>query len=582
VNNIWAVATVVIKELYRRKDFYVLFILTAVLTLLAGSVNFFNDDRIVRYVKEICLLLIWIASLVVAITMAARHIPMERESRTIFPLLAKPITRTEVLLGKFLGCWLACWLALALFYLFFGVICLTREKEWLILNYVQAMLLHGFMLGIVTALALLGSLIFAAPSSTTTILLIVCTSILLVGRHLNKVAVQQPEPQQTLLTAVYYRHSAPRALRRARPHHPQLAAGPVGRLPRRHALRIGLHRLLSRRGLPGLPPKGADVKWPAPALPLLALGAAFTLAAQVEPWYQTWAGTTTRQGNALQVLLGDSRRMFANHFFVKADAYFHSGYYPSVFDNREAFHTAHMAADAGAVEEQNTGDEHAFLGESQDWIDNFGRRFFPSVHTHLDEGGAAGHHPGDGHDHAHEPTSDEVREILPWLRMSVELDPHRVESYVVAAYWLRERMHRVEEAEQFLRDGLRANPHSYEILYELGRLAFDSRGDNAARPHHALTWPPAAGSSRRTPSPRANATCLCCAISCPTGRCWRSRKDTSPRRSVCLEVPVSRCPMASPSSISASSGCARSWPTRPPAPNRANCSPRAACAALLR
>lgn len=204
MNNIWAVATVVIKELYRRKDFYVLFILTAVLTLVAGSVNFFNDDRIVRYVKEVCLLLIWIASLVVAITMAARHIPMERESRTIFPLLAKPITRTEVLLGKFLGCWLACWLALALFYLFFGVICLTREKEWLVLNYVQAMLLHGFMLGIVTALALLGSLIFAAPSSTTTILLIVCTSILMVGRHLNKVAVQQPEPQQTLLTAVYY------------------------------------------------------------------------------------------------------------------------------------------------------------------------------------------------------------------------------------------------------------------------------------------------------------------------------------------------------------------------------------------
>ena len=61
MNNILAVASVVVKELYRRKDFYVLFVLTVVLTLLAGSVNFFNDDRIVRYVKEICLLLIWVA-----------------------------------------------------------------------------------------------------------------------------------------------------------------------------------------------------------------------------------------------------------------------------------------------------------------------------------------------------------------------------------------------------------------------------------------------------------------------------------------------------------------------------------------
>ena len=204
MNNSWAVATVVLRELYRRKDFYVLFVLTVVLTLIAGSVNFFNDDRIVRYVKEVCLLLIWISSLVVAITMAARHVPMERESRTIFPLLAKPISRTEVLVGKFLGCWLACWIALAVFYLFFGVVCLTREKEWLILNYLQAMLLHGFMLGIVTAMTLLGSLIFAAPSSTNTIVLVVCTAILMVGRHLHKIAVSLPEPQQTLLTVLYY------------------------------------------------------------------------------------------------------------------------------------------------------------------------------------------------------------------------------------------------------------------------------------------------------------------------------------------------------------------------------------------
>ena len=30
--------------------------------------------------------------------------------------------------------------------------------------------------------------------------------------------------------------------------------------------------------------------------------------------------------------MGDSRQLFANHFFTKADVYFHSGYYPSVFD----------------------------------------------------------------------------------------------------------------------------------------------------------------------------------------------------------------------------------------------------------
>jgi len=52
MNKIFAIAGVVIKELYRRKDFYVLFVLTALITLLLGSVNFFNDDRIAGYLRR--------------------------------------------------------------------------------------------------------------------------------------------------------------------------------------------------------------------------------------------------------------------------------------------------------------------------------------------------------------------------------------------------------------------------------------------------------------------------------------------------------------------------------------------------
>ena len=43
MNTIFALAGVVIKDLYRRKDFYVLFVLTALLTLLAGSTTFFEE-----------------------------------------------------------------------------------------------------------------------------------------------------------------------------------------------------------------------------------------------------------------------------------------------------------------------------------------------------------------------------------------------------------------------------------------------------------------------------------------------------------------------------------------------------------
>jgi tetratricopeptide (TPR) repeat protein len=68
-----------------------------------------------------------------------------------------------------------------------------------------------------------------------------------------------------------------------------------------------------------------------------------------------------------------------------------------------------------------------------------------------------------------------VKEIMPWLKISAELDEHHIETYLVTAYWLRVRMHKVNDAEDFLRDGLRANPGSAAILYELGQLYFEDR-----------------------------------------------------------------------------------------------------------
>jgi ABC-type transport system involved in multi-copper enzyme maturation permease subunit len=202
--NVGAIAGVVIKELCRRKDFYVLFVLTALITLVMGSVNIFNEGGIVRYLKEICLFLIWISSLVITITTTARQLPAERENRTLFPLLAKPVTRDHVVVGKFLGCWLASGLALGVFYLFFGIIAGAKEHVWPVLGYAQAVMLHWFMLGIVCSMALAGSIVFAAPSSNNTITFIICVGILLLGRRLNVVALGMAEPMQTIVYGIYF------------------------------------------------------------------------------------------------------------------------------------------------------------------------------------------------------------------------------------------------------------------------------------------------------------------------------------------------------------------------------------------
>ncbi len=210
MNNIFAVAGIVIKELYRRKDFYVLFILTVVICLVMASVNIYNDNEIIRYIKAICLLLIWISSLVIAITTTARQIPAEREQRTLLPLLAKPLTRTQLIFGKFLGCWLACGLVLLCFYAFFGALAASREHHWPLLNYFQAAFLHWIALGVVIALTLLGSLVFAAPSSNATICFVVVAAIMCIGRYLDAFALAHARTRPLHYFSDLLRHPAPR------------------------------------------------------------------------------------------------------------------------------------------------------------------------------------------------------------------------------------------------------------------------------------------------------------------------------------------------------------------------------------
>jgi len=195
---------------------------------------------------------------------------------------------------------------------------------------------------------------------------------------------------------------------------------------------------------------------------VLLLTGCFTLATCLQSQQPVRAASGGSSGNALVLLLGDARKMFASQMFAKADAYFHRGNYPSIFDQTPRHEENHMAGETQHHDEHGDADHDDDHDEApapaHDWIEDFGRHFFPTTHVHLQEG--------------------EEREMLPWLRASAELDPQRIETYTVAAYWLQERLNKVDEAEAFLRDGLRANPNSPELLYDLGRLLGKKRQDN--------------------------------------------------------------------------------------------------------
>ncbi len=238
--------------------------------------------------------------------------------------------------------------------------------------------------------------------------------------------------------------------------------------------------------------------WPKVFL-LLVVG--FCLATWLMPRFETLSGRRPSKAGLMASILGESRRLFAGQLFTKADIYLHDGFYPSIFDDREKFNQLRSGKTEIDPEEAHIL-AFNFLGKPKDWLDRFSRNFYPSEHRHIGEGGCGpectGHdddkdgHAKHDHDHGecqhdhgdehHEHAADEKaapagleREILPWLKLSAELDPERIDTYVVAAYWLRTKLNKPGEAEQFLREGLQANPGNYELLFELGRIFRESR-----------------------------------------------------------------------------------------------------------
>jgi tetratricopeptide (TPR) repeat protein len=214
-----------------------------------------------------------------------------------------------------------------------------------------------------------------------------------------------------------------------------------------------------------------------PPLLLVALlgTVCFTLATSLELRVSKWTDPT-RAGGAFTKLLGDGRKLFANQFIEMADVSLHSGYYPSIFDRRDAKtpkaisgseqneqdHAGHQHDESGKCIHDGD-DEHEkamdFLGEPRNWLDAFIRRFRITKHTHLENG--------------------QEREVLPWLRIAIELDPQKIETYTATAYWLREKLERVNDAEQVLREGIRNNPENPELLLEMGLLQKEGHNDSA-------------------------------------------------------------------------------------------------------
>jgi ABC-type transport system involved in multi-copper enzyme maturation permease subunit len=110
--GVWkALARGVVLESLRRKDLWVVAILGFLIMLTAGALGFFGFDGLEVFAKDLAATVLALFSTIVAVLTASRLVPDEIRQRTLYPLLSRPISRFDLLIGKLLGATIVTWIA---------------------------------------------------------------------------------------------------------------------------------------------------------------------------------------------------------------------------------------------------------------------------------------------------------------------------------------------------------------------------------------------------------------------------------------------------------------------------------------
>lgn len=189
-------------ETIRRKDLYVVFML-AVFGVGGGSYLASLGVRGVEtFLRDIVLTVVNLLSTLICIWMAARQIPEELARRTLFPLLARPVRRMEVLSGKFLAVWIVSVFALlVLSGIAWGALFLFKAAIGPI--FWQYVALRALSFGPIAGLTMALSLVMTGPAAVTLSALLTLFGTTF-SRSLED-AVRTASPSaQPLLKGLYY------------------------------------------------------------------------------------------------------------------------------------------------------------------------------------------------------------------------------------------------------------------------------------------------------------------------------------------------------------------------------------------
>jgi Cu-processing system permease protein len=201
LSRVLAVAGNTFRETVRERVLYNLVVFAILMTLsglLLGQLSIRQDEKIL---KDIGLAAMDFFGIAIALFIGVGLVSKEIERRSLYPLLAKPLTRDEFYLGKFLGLSFTLLVNLAVMSggLFLTLLAIGRGPDPGLLRAIYAILLS---LLLVVAIAMLFSTLTSPPlAALGTLGVVIAGRFSDVIRNMKEVAPGAPE---WLVKALYY------------------------------------------------------------------------------------------------------------------------------------------------------------------------------------------------------------------------------------------------------------------------------------------------------------------------------------------------------------------------------------------
>lgn len=152
MRKLLAIANTVLLEGIRRRELYAVIVLCCGLIAAVMSLDFFGLGGLDKFYREIALKIMSAGTGIAVLVLSTRQLPREFEFRTIYTLLARPISRWTFITGKLIGVFGAACFCFGLFMMIylFGLFHIGAEIDWIF--FVQYIYLQLILMLLLAAL----------------------------------------------------------------------------------------------------------------------------------------------------------------------------------------------------------------------------------------------------------------------------------------------------------------------------------------------------------------------------------------------------------------------------------------------